>query len=61
LTAEEDADGKKVSEMEEEQEQKRSTTKKKKRSKTKKTMKKMQTKSMHGKDSINWKPILMHL
>jgi hypothetical protein len=61
LTTEEDADGKKVSEMEEEEEQKRMTTKKKQSSKTKKTMKKMRTRSMHGKDSVKWKPFLMHL
>jgi hypothetical protein len=61
LTAEENADGKKVSEIEQEEEQKRRTTKKKKRSKTKKKTKKMRTGSMHGKDFVKWKPFLMHL
>jgi hypothetical protein len=60
LTAEEDADGKKVSKMEEEEEEKRKTTRNKKKSKTKKTIKKMRIGFMHGKDSVRWKPFLMH-
>jgi hypothetical protein len=47
--------------MEKQEKHKRRTTKKKKKSKTKKMMKKMQTGSMHGKDSIKRKPCLMHL
>ena len=47
--------------MEKQEKHKRRTTKKKKKSKTKKMMKKMRIGSMHGKDSVKWKPFLMHL
>ena len=55
--------------MEKQEKHKRRTTKKKKRSKTKKMMKsktkkmmkKLRIGSMHGKDSVKWKPFLMHL
>ena len=60
-STEEHADGKKVREMEDEEQQKKRTTKKKNKSKTKNTMGKMRIGSMHGKDSVRWKPLLMHL
>jgi hypothetical protein len=47
--------------MEKQEKHKKRTTKKKKRSKTKKMIKKMRIGSMHGKDSVKWKPFLMHL